>query len=61
MKTLGETSTDPKRNLGESHDPISARNQKCYWRKPLAENVSVLDIGMSELVDSDDNNDSSVE
>ena len=31
------------------------------WREPLADNVSVLDIGMSELVDPDDVKDMSVE
>ena len=38
----------------ESHDPTSARKQKRYWCEPLTESVSVLDIGMSELVESDD-------
>ena len=38
----------------ESHEPTSARKQKRYWREPLTESVSVLDIGMSELVESDD-------
>ena len=45
----------------ESHESTSARNQKRYWREPLADNVSVLDIGMSELVDSDDVKDMSIE
>ena len=45
----------------DSHEPTSARNQKRYWREPLAENVSVLDIGMSDLVDSDDVKDMSIE
>ena len=31
----------------ENNETISARNQKRDWREPLAENVSVLDIGMS--------------
>ena len=31
---------------------------KRYWREPLTELVSVLDIGMSELIDSDVNNNS---
>ena len=45
----------------ESHEPTSARNQKRYWREPLADNVSVLDTRMSELVDSDDVKDISIE
>ena len=44
-----------------THEPTSARNQKRYWREPLADNVSELDIGMSELVDSDDVKDMSIE
>ena len=31
------------------------------WREPLADNVSVLDIGMLELVDFDDVKDMSIE
>ena len=31
------------------------------WREPLADNVSVLDIGMSELVDLDDVKDMSID
>ena len=31
------------------------RDKKRYWRETLAESVSVLDIGMSELLDSDVN------
>ena len=38
----------------ESHEPTSARKQKRCWRVSLTESVSVLDIGMSELVESDD-------
>ena len=44
-----------------THEPTSARNQKRYWREPLADNVSELDIGMSELVDSGDVKDMSIE
>ena len=51
--TLDATRTAPSGAV-ESHETTSARNQKRCWRKPLAENVSVLDIEMSELVDSDD-------
>ena len=59
-ETLGATRTAPRGAL-ESHEPTSARNQKRYWRESLAENVSVLNIGMSELVDSDDVKDVSIE
>ena len=52
-KTLSATGTAPSGAL-ESHEPTSARNQKLYEGEPLDENVSVLDIGISELVDSDD-------
>ena len=59
-KTLGATRTTFCGAL-ESHEPTSARNQKRYWLEPLADNVSVLDIGMSELVDSDDVKDMRIE
>ena len=59
-RTLGATCTAPSRAL-ESFELTSARNQKSYWREPLAENDSVLDVGMSELVDSDDVKDMSIE
>ena len=45
----------------ENREPTSARNKKHYWCKPLADNVSMLDIEMSELVDSDDVKDMSGE
>ena len=51
-KTLGATRTVPSGVL-ESHEPTSARNQNHYWRESLTDNFSVLDIGMSELVYSD--------
>ena len=35
----------------ESHEPTFAKKQKRYWREPLTESVSVLDIGVSELLD----------
>ena len=35
-KTLGATRTTPSGSL-ESHELTSARNQKRYWREPLAE------------------------
>ena len=60
VETLGVTRTPPS-GSSESHEPTSARNQKRYWREPLADNVSVLDIGMSELVDSDDVKDMRIE
>ena len=59
-KTLSATRTAPSGDL-ENHEPTSARNQKRYWRESLAENVSVLNIGMSELVDSEDVKDMSIE
>ena len=59
-KTLGATRFAPSGAL-ESHEPISARNKKRYWRETLAGNVSVLDTGMSELVDSDDVKDMRIE
>ena len=59
-KTLGATHTAHSRSL-ESRGPTSARNQKHYWCEPLDDNASVLDIGTSELVDSDDVKDMSME
>ena len=50
---MGATRTAPSGDL-ESHESTPARKQKRYWREPLPDNVSVLDIGMSELVVSDD-------
>ena len=50
-KTLGATRNVP-RNVLESHEPTFARQQKRYWRGSLTKPVSVLDIGMSELIDS---------
>ena len=52
-KTLDATSPVPKK-ASKSHEPTSARKQKRFWREKRTESVSVLDIGMSELVDSDD-------
>ena len=59
-KTLGATHTAHSRSL-ESRGPTSARNQKHYWCEPLDDNASVLDIGTSELVDSEDVKDMSIE
>ncbi|CAI5730843.1 unnamed protein product [Peronospora farinosa] len=56
-KTLGATRNVPSEAL-ESHEPTFARKQKCYWREPLTDSVSVLDIGVSELINSDVNNNS---
>ena len=53
-KTLGATRNVPSEAL-ESHEPTFARRQKRYWREPLTEDVNVLDIGMSELVNSNVN------
>ena len=53
VEKLGSTRTGPSRAL-ESHEPTSSRNQKRYWCEPLADSVSVLYIGMPELVDCDD-------
>jgi hypothetical protein len=35
-----------------SHEPTSARKQKRYWRGHWTESVNVLDIGVSELMDT---------
>ena len=59
-KTLSATRNAPSEDL-ENHEPTSARNQKRYWCESLDENVSVLNIGMSELVDSEDVKDMSIE
>ena len=57
-KTLVATRTATSGALG-SHEPTSAGNQKRYRREPLADNFSVIDIGMSKVVDFDDVNDMS--
>ena len=49
-KTLGATRNVPSEALA-SHEPTFARQQKRYWREPLTESASVLDIGVSELTD----------
>ena len=36
----------------EIHEPTIARQQKHYWRSTLTDDVNVLDIGMSELINS---------
>ena len=49
-KTLGATRIVSDEAL-ESHEPTFAKKQKRYWREPLTESASVLDIGVSELLD----------
>ena len=51
-KTLGATRFSPGGAL-ESHEPTSARKQKRYWRGHWAETVNMLEVGMSELVDTE--------
>ena len=52
LKTLGATRNVPSEAL-EDHEPTFARQQqKHYWREPLTEDVNVLEIGMSELTNS---------
>ena len=53
-KTLCATRNVPSEVL-ESHEPTFARQQKCYWREPLTEDVNVLDIGITELMYSNVN------
>jgi hypothetical protein len=50
-KTLGATRLSPSGALA-SHEPTSARKQKRYWRGHWTESVNVLDIGVSELMDT---------
>ena len=57
VKALGTTRNVPSEDL-ESNEPIVARQQKRYCLEPLTESISVLDIGMSELLDSDVNDNS---
>uniref|UniRef100_H3H760 Reverse transcriptase domain-containing protein n=1 Tax=Phytophthora ramorum TaxID=164328 RepID=H3H760_PHYRM len=52
-KTLGATWLPPGEALA-SHEPTSARKQKRYWREHWTETVNVLDIGVSELIDTHD-------
>ena len=53
-KTLGATRNVPSEVL-ESHEPTFARQQKRYWREPLTEDFNVLDIGITELMNSNVN------
>ncbi|GMF24588.1 unnamed protein product [Phytophthora lilii] len=50
-KTLGATHYSPGGAL-VSHEPTSGRKQKRYWREHWTETVAVLDIEVSELVDT---------
>ena len=36
----------------KSYEPTFTRQRKHYWREPLTEDFNVLDIGMSELTNS---------
>ena len=54
-KTLGATRNVPSETL-KIHEPTFARKQKCYWREPSAESIIVLEIGVSELINSNVNN-----
>ncbi|POM79687.1 LOW QUALITY PROTEIN: Hypothetical protein PHPALM_2580 [Phytophthora palmivora] len=50
-KTLGATHFTPDGALA-SHEPTSARTRKRYWREHWTEMVSLLDVGVSELVNA---------
>ncbi|GMF56516.1 unnamed protein product [Phytophthora fragariaefolia] len=50
-KTLDATYFSPSGALA-SHEPTSARKQKRFWREHWTEMVNVLDIGMSEMMDT---------
>jgi hypothetical protein len=50
-KTLGATRLSSGGALA-SHEPTSTRKQKRYWRGHWTESVNVLDIGVSELMDT---------
>ncbi|GMG17192.1 unnamed protein product [Phytophthora fragariaefolia] len=51
-KTLGATHLPPS-GASASHEPTSARKQKRFWREHWTETVNVLDIGMSEMMDTE--------
>ncbi|GMF57285.1 unnamed protein product [Phytophthora fragariaefolia] len=51
-KTLGTTHFSPSGALA-SHEPTSARKQKRFWREHWTETVSVLDIGMPEMMNTE--------
>ncbi|GMF46740.1 unnamed protein product [Phytophthora fragariaefolia] len=50
-KTLGASHFSPSGALA-SHEPTSARKQKRFWRERWTETVKVLDIEMSEMMDT---------
>ncbi|GMF56586.1 unnamed protein product [Phytophthora fragariaefolia] len=51
-KTLGATHFSPSGALA-SHELTSARKQKRFWREHWTETVNVLDIGMSDMMDTE--------
>ncbi|GMF26338.1 unnamed protein product [Phytophthora fragariaefolia] len=51
-KTFGATHCSPSGALA-SHEPTSARKQKRFWREHWTETVNLLDIGMSEMMDTE--------
>ncbi|GMF46723.1 unnamed protein product [Phytophthora fragariaefolia] len=51
-KTLGATHFSPSGALSR-HEHTSARKQKRFWREHWTETVNVLDIGMSEMMDTE--------
>ncbi|GMF16716.1 unnamed protein product [Phytophthora fragariaefolia] len=50
-KTLGASHFSPSGALA-SHEPTSARKQKRFWCEHETETVNVLNIGMSEMMDT---------
>ena len=56
-KTLGATRNISSEAL-ESNETTFYRQQKRYWREPLTESVSVLEIGKYGLLDFDVNDNS---
>ncbi|CAH0522642.1 unnamed protein product [Peronospora belbahrii] len=50
-KTLGAARNAPGGSL-ESHEPTSARNQKRFWRDYWTELINMLDVGISDFVDT---------
>ncbi|CAH0518847.1 unnamed protein product [Peronospora belbahrii] len=50
-KTLGETRNASGGAL-ESHEPTSARKQKLFWRGYCTESVNMLDVKISDFVDT---------
>ncbi|GMF45052.1 unnamed protein product [Phytophthora fragariaefolia] len=51
-RTLGATHFAPSGALA-SHEPTTAQKQKRFWREHWTEAVNVLDIGMSEMMDTE--------